>query len=450
VGFDADAAVAVAGEGLGSWGVLDALDNLTAKSMLVADPTEEGTTRYRMLETMRHYARERLASQGGDPDLWRSRHADYYVQLARVIGEALTGPDEIAWRRRMAIELDDLRAAVNWSLDQPDDDRCVRIVAALSVQAAQYEIVGIGTWAERCVERAQAAPAPLRAAVLSAAAWQGGRRGDPQALAVGLDALRDGLPSGWPSSYLPFIALSQALALEGRLDEQCAVVADGHAALDAAGAPPVGHTHLFCAQSVATEDPQASRQLAEAALSNAQACGNPTGLAVGWFTVGYAYLSHDPARAASALEQSIAMTRDGAGDGVYPYALMLAAFLASESGDAERAIALLDRALRYGRDSGNRVTVIEAVGFGTLIMTQLGQLELAAILAGAGGDLAVSLMAAPGYLPYYQDAITGLRRKLGSTAFDAAFARGAAMSYEQVTVFLLPELTRVGSSLGDL
>jgi tetratricopeptide (TPR) repeat protein len=464
-GFDADAAVAVAGEGLESWDVLDALANLTAKSMLVADTTEEGTTRYRMLETMRHYARERLGVQSGEPDHWWSRHADYYADLARVIGEALMGPDEIAWRRRMALELDDLRAAVNWSLDRPEDDRCVQIVAALSVQAAQSDTAGIGAWAERCVERAQAADPPLRTAVLGAAAWRAGRRGDPHAaVAIGLDALRDGLP-GWPSSYLPFIALSQAWSLQGRFDEQYAVAAGGHAALDAAGAPLVGHTNLYCAQAWSAQDPEAVRRFADAALANAQACGNPTSLAVGWFTVSIAHLRDEPSRAAAALEQSIAITRSGAGDAVYAPSLALAADLALGSGDAERAIALLDEALRYGRDNGNPATIATAVALGVIIMTDIGQLEVAAVLSGAtsrspmlsawavgaasAGELGVALVRSAPYLSQYEDALARLRRELRSPAFDAASAKGAAMSYDQVAFFFVSELTRVGSSIGD-
>jgi predicted ATPase/class 3 adenylate cyclase len=449
-GFDAQAAVAVVGEGLESWDVLDVLAHLTAKSMLVADTTAEGTTRYRMLETMRHYARERLGVQGGDPDHWWSRHADYYAELARVIGEALLGPDEIAWRRRMAVELDDLRAAVNWSLDQPDDDRCVQIVAALSVQAAQSDIAGIGTWAERCVERARAAPPPLRTAVLGAAAWNMARGADPHgAIAIGLDALRDGLPSGWPSSYLPFMALSLAWGLQGRVDKAATVAAGGHAALDAAGASPVGHTHLYCVEAMSTADPDDARRLAEAALSNAQACHNPTGLAVGWFAIGSAHIPHDPTRDFAALERSIAITRNGAGDGVYPFALMLAALFASGAGDIETAIALLDEALRHGRDSGNQNTVAVAVALGVIVMTDLGQLEVAAVLSGAGGDLAVSVLWTPHHVSQYEDVIARLRVELGSPAFDAAFAKGAAMSIDQAAVFFVSELARIRSSLAD-
>jgi hypothetical protein len=364
-----------------------------------------------------------------------------------VIGEALLGPDEIAWRRRMAVELDDLRAAVNWSLDQPEDDRCVQIVAALSVQAAQYDTAGIGTWADRCVERGQAAPPPLRTAVLGAAAWNRARRGDPDAVAVGLDALRDGLPPGWPSSYLPFMALTLAWGLQFRLDNAAVVAASGHAALDAAEAAPVGHTHLHCMESMFTVDPDAARQFAEAALSNAQACDNPTGLAVGWFAVGSNLFSDDPARAFAALEQSIALTRNGAGDGIYPFSLVLAAVLASRSGDADTAIAFLDEALRYGRDSGNQQTVASAVAMAVIIMTDLGHLELAAVLAGAGGERAVSVLWASDHVAQYEDVVARLRMELGSPAFDAACANGSAMSYEQVAVFLVSGLAHIRTSI---
>jgi hypothetical protein len=144
------------------------------------------------------------------------------------------------------------------------------------------------------------------------------------------------------------------------------------------------------------------------------------------------------------------MTRNGAGDGVYVMALVLAAFLASDSGDVETAVALLEEAVRHGRDGGNHSTVAGAVGFGVLIMANLGQPGVAAVLSGAGGGLAIGVMRSTGYLSQYEDTVAGLRQELGSTAYDAAFAKGSAMSYEQVAGFFLSELARVAPPIGDV
>src|SRR5262249_2726741 len=72
--FDADAAEAVVGDDeLEDWDVLDALTGLVRKSMIVADAADDGTTRYRMLETLRAFAREKL-DLAGETDRWRRRH----------------------------------------------------------------------------------------------------------------------------------------------------------------------------------------------------------------------------------------------------------------------------------------------------------------------------------------------------------------------------------------
>ena len=87
--FDAAAAEAVAGvEGIEAWDVLDALTSLVAKSMLVADQSAEGKTRYQMLESLRHYARERLDATGS-ADAIRRLHAQHYTTIAAEIGRRL-------------------------------------------------------------------------------------------------------------------------------------------------------------------------------------------------------------------------------------------------------------------------------------------------------------------------------------------------------------------------
>ncbi len=120
--FDAQAAQAVVvGDGVEAWDVLDALTELVAKSMVVAEETAEGTTRYQMLETLGQYARERL-DEHGDTDRWRRRHAEHFAAWAEDAGPGLVSRDELTWRTRENVELDNLRAAVTWALDRDDPD----------------------------------------------------------------------------------------------------------------------------------------------------------------------------------------------------------------------------------------------------------------------------------------------------------------------------------------
>ena len=80
-GFDLDAAQAVAGGGeVERYQVLDQLTLLVDKSLVVADDSG-GRTRYRLLETVRQYALEKLG-ESGEADAVRSRHRDYYTALA--------------------------------------------------------------------------------------------------------------------------------------------------------------------------------------------------------------------------------------------------------------------------------------------------------------------------------------------------------------------------------
>ena len=94
--FDARAALSVvATEGLDEWDARETLSSLVAKSVVVDDEAPDGTTRYRLLETLRQYALERLGERG-DVDGCRRRHAAHYVAFAEAARPGLRGPDEYA------------------------------------------------------------------------------------------------------------------------------------------------------------------------------------------------------------------------------------------------------------------------------------------------------------------------------------------------------------------
>ena len=115
-GFDLDAAQAVGGgDGLQRHQVLDQLALLVDKS-LVSTEESEAATRYRLLETVRQYALEKLA-ESGEAEAVRTRHRDHYLLVAAGLEPA--GREEVERRLdRVEADIDNLRAAFQWSLER--------------------------------------------------------------------------------------------------------------------------------------------------------------------------------------------------------------------------------------------------------------------------------------------------------------------------------------------
>jgi predicted ATPase/class 3 adenylate cyclase len=175
-GCDLAAAQAVLGTGpTDVLDVLDVLGQLVDKSLVVAEPDDDGHLRYRLLETIRQYAQERLEGSGQQAAT-RQRHGEYFVAFAESAGPRLRGPDELRWGHTMTAETDNLRAALDWCVDSNTTDLALRLVPPLEVS------IGIGysalDWAERAVAIPAADQHPLFADVASWAAWSATLRFD--------------------------------------------------------------------------------------------------------------------------------------------------------------------------------------------------------------------------------------------------------------------------------
>jgi predicted ATPase/class 3 adenylate cyclase/DNA-binding CsgD family transcriptional regulator len=132
-GWTLEAAEAVTSRGdTGEWQVLDRLAALVDKSLVQAEEVK-GSTRYRLLETVRHYAAERLARRAGSElDEARAAHRDYYLALAETADTHLRGPDEAKWLDRLEAEFDNIRAALAFSVADPDSaEPGLRLAAGL-------------------------------------------------------------------------------------------------------------------------------------------------------------------------------------------------------------------------------------------------------------------------------------------------------------------------------
>jgi predicted ATPase/class 3 adenylate cyclase/DNA-binding CsgD family transcriptional regulator len=128
-GFDLDAAQAVAGDDeVERYQVLDQLSLLVDKSLVVADDST-GRTRYRLLETVRQYAQEKLGDSG-EADAVRSCHRDYYTAMAAML-------DAPAGRERpieqAEAEIDNLRAAFAWCREHSDIELALALACSLQL-----------------------------------------------------------------------------------------------------------------------------------------------------------------------------------------------------------------------------------------------------------------------------------------------------------------------------
>jgi predicted ATPase/class 3 adenylate cyclase/DNA-binding CsgD family transcriptional regulator len=128
-GFDLEAACFVcAGENAERFHVLDELSLLVDKSLVVAEEGRRGT-RYRLLETIRQYAQEKLGASG-EGDTVRGRHRDYYLAMATV----LDAPQRTDYDQRLdqaELEMDNLRAALGWCLETHDSGQALMLASAL-------------------------------------------------------------------------------------------------------------------------------------------------------------------------------------------------------------------------------------------------------------------------------------------------------------------------------
>jgi predicted ATPase/Tfp pilus assembly protein PilF len=130
-GLSLEAAESVcSGGSIQSTDVLDLISHLADSSLVVPEEGVGGDARYRLLESLRQYGRERLAEHGEDRAAC-DRHAAYFASLAQRAESELEGADQGLWLDRLEEEHENFRAAVQWTLGQRDADLGLELVCGL-------------------------------------------------------------------------------------------------------------------------------------------------------------------------------------------------------------------------------------------------------------------------------------------------------------------------------
>ena len=448
--FDAAAAADIAAaDGLQRWDILDSLTSLVGKSLVAQEEGPGQTSRYRLLETMRAYARQHLAAD--EQERLQHRHAEHYAAFAEQAGPELLGRVQLQWQQRIRAEHDNLQAAVTWALDSGGQARplAFRIVAAL----AEFAITSPGTvrgWAEACAAQIGACPPELRAAVSTAAASSALYAGDvPLARRRAEGALQDPADGDPLGLGLLRCALSLICTLTGQPERGASIAREGRQEAAEQGIEVlVGDFHVLEARAWTTAgDRAAARRPALEAVEVARRVQNPALSAVAFYAAAAAIWPGQPQTALMLIEDSLALTRAGAYDAILEGALTMAGIIRARTGDLPGALAALQEAMAQSHAHGNRLMLGITLEVAAVVLARLGEAEPSAVLSGA-----FSAHYPPGISPVPKDqrldigeAQSLARRALGEAAYSAALAQGTAMDDDEVVGYAQGEYRRLAT-----
>jgi tetratricopeptide (TPR) repeat protein len=401
-GRSLEAIEAVCGEGL-SRDVFDGLASLVDKNLVQQKEAPGGEPRFVLLEMIHEYARERLEASG-EVETMRRRHAEYFVALAERAEPELRRARYGYWCQRFELELDNIRAVLEWTLNGGDVALGVRLASALGLfwYGQGYHVEGI-RWTQQLLGRLDETPAMYHPQFLISAgrmAWM-----------VDLDA----------ATRLFVRALDVSRELGDQFQMAWALAFQGY---------------------TMQQEPEAAMAIAEESLALFREMNHLPGIAQALNIIGeLARISGDDERARRAYEECLAVCRQTGEALRLCYNYVNLAYIAQHEGDHERALDLVRQALQLSHDrNATRDIASFLVTFAGSIAA-LGQLPRAARLLGAS-EAALERMGAfhqPTDKPEVDRIIAVVRAQLDDAAFQAAFTEGQKMILEQAVVNALAE-----------
>jgi non-specific serine/threonine protein kinase len=436
-GWAPEAAEAVcAGEGIEGGEALDLLARLVDKSLVVAEE-RAGAVRYRLLETVRQYAGDKLL-QAGEAAAARDRHRDWFLALAERAEFRRFRPDNVEWLARLEAENDNLRAALAWSLAGPADGEAgPRLVLALGMFWVARDYVSEGlSWLERALAQRVVWAPTLRVELLRlavelanrllkfdrAAAWAA--EGLALARAAGNRSM-----AAWALVDLGIVAIYRG-------DYPAAQV---HLAEAATLAQAVGDhrlmDHVLFQQGrllyFAGEYTAACRALEEA-LAGARRAGPGrlfyVAYILNWLSLALARQG-EYERARALQEESLALKRQVGERQAIGNSLQSLGLIARLEGNVAEAHDRFIAALRLQWEAGERLALPWTLEGLAWVAAARGQAERAARLLGAAATVrAASGLTAPvADRAQSEQDVAAAREMLGEATFAAAFAAGRAL-----------------------
>jgi predicted ATPase len=437
-GFDLQSACAVAGsDDPDDYAVLDLLDALVRKSLLIADRSED-RTRFSMLETIRQFAEEQLVARGEASEI-RAAHSRYFAGREADILALWDSPRQRQAYDWFTTELANLRTAFRWAADHGDLDAAAAITTyatLLGYLAHNYEPIA---WAEELIEPARAVDHPRLAAlhVQASLCWMAGRIEEAVGYAdAGQEVIGNGhyeVPFGTEGLLgAVHVAIGQPERWVEWCRAQLARGRDTHA---------LTRTWLVLALTVAGAG-QEARAAANGLIDAAEATHNPYALSFALYAYGYAFHDADPVRALEASRRGLVIAQDSSNRLVESQLATGLSRLEAEHGDPLAALDHITLAIRNFYESGNVGLNRSALATLAVFLDRLGRLEPAATIAGfAFGPLTTSIV------PQLSTAITHLRDVLGDQTYESLARTGETMTTAAIVTYAYDQIDQARTEL---
>ncbi|MGD9891858.1 MAG: tetratricopeptide repeat protein [Dehalococcoidia bacterium] len=386
--------------------ILDRLSALLEHGLLRREETPDGEPRFRLLETVREYAAERLAAAGA-AEAARERHAAYFVALAEQAETMLHGPEQGKWLARLEMDHDNTRAALAWTLRSGDAETALRLCGSLW---RSWQIQGRLTEGRRWLDQALAAgdlcPASVRAKALTGAGSIARSQGE-------------------------YAYATRALEQSRRLWQELGDERGAAVALNGLGVV-----------AVIQGDLARGRALHEECLAILRTLHDRQGISTSLNNLAQvAHEEGDNTAARALLEESLALAREVGDTWQVAATLGNLGEVARRQGDHQRATALLEECTGLYRLLGDKRRLAECLEELAGLAAELGRPERAAHLGGAAHALREN-MGAPA-APMEQASIASTRKTaraaLGDAAFLAAWDAGRTLPLEEAIALALDQ-----------
>ena len=438
--LEAAEAIATGGEVVGDE-MIDLLAHLVDKSLLMPESVSTDA-RYRMLETIRDYAQERLVASGEAPTVY-SHHRDWFAALVEQARAGFfAGPEQASWLARLSDDHDNLRAALQWSHDDP-----VGASAELSLASGLWRFWEIrghlaegSAWLERALARTGGEVSTRRASAMTGAGVLAVQRGDlPAAAALHEASLLLHRELGDPQGVAAACNNAASVALElGRVERARELYREAVEVTVAGGdLKSVAFTYMNLADlSIREGDAVEAERLYGQALETFETFGDAWGTAQATARLAHASRQRgEPAQARGRFEDALALYRrlsDGRGE-----ARMLAGLgdVAADSGAHGEAESLYRESMLLRNQLGDRAGV--AAILERLAGVTVDRPERAARLIGMAQALRAAIgapLSAAGSARLDQF-LAELSAQLGTPAMETALDQGRRTSLAEAIAY---------------